>query len=76
MLVNSCLPYIKFIIHTNNNDIINNNEQKVKNGRKKSLEMVIHTAIHLICTRHTVLEINGRPVVPDDQKVYRATSFW
>ena len=24
----------------------------------------------------TVLEISGRPMVPDDQKVYRVTSFW
>ena len=32
--LNSCLPYIKFIIHTTNNNIINNIDQKVKNGQK------------------------------------------
>ena len=27
-------------------------------------------------SQHPVLEISGRPVVRDDQKVYRATNFW
>ena len=28
------------------------------------------------CFKITVLEISGRPVVWDDQKVYQATNFW
>jgi len=31
----------------------------------------MNTTIH-----NAVLEISGRPVVRDDQKVYQATNFW
>ena len=29
--------------------------------------------IKIVCS---VLEISSRPIVPDDQKVYRVTRFW